>query len=800
MKYILSILLVFFSVLLAGQTMPDMKILPYDSASVPREHPLDFIKLRLELSFKPKEGLVKGHVLHTFRAIRTKVDSVFLDAPGIDVSRVIQKGEKINFKSSAEGITIFLKEPLMYGDTSSFAIHYEAKPRAGLYFIGWNDKTNRSRKQIWSQGQGIDNRNWIPMYDEMNDKIISEVIVRMPKPYKVLSNGVLQGVQEIGDEQSWHYKISQPHPPYLIMLGIGEYDIETRTTESGLKTDLWYYPNWKDKVETTYEKSAEMIDFFEAEIGVPFPWKTYSQIPVQDFMYGAMENTTATVFGDFFFTDKRMALDRKYLGVNAHELAHQWFGDMVTARSKSHHWLQESFATHYNTLYESHVFGQDFKEQAFRNAQNASLRASMKDLYPLASSKAGSTRWYPKGASVLFMLRYVIGDDNFRMAIKHYLEQNAYANVDSDDLLDAFQEACGFSLDWFWEQWVYRGGEPYWQVKANSTETETIFSLEQLQINEPFVSVFQMPVIIEAHFDDGTMVRDSVWVRNQKHEFVLNHPEGKKLAYTLFDPGNRILKYMEFEKPLEQLQKQAIDAKHMIDRLDAIIDMQEIDIDKKRKLLQQIASSDDYYNVRNAALEQLSDDKKSRKLLSKLSLDKEVDVRKAVIRAYDTLPDWIISSAERLLLDSSYALQEDVLRKLALSNPKKIKEYLAKTANEMGNNSLNTRIAWLGISIENGDDKYLNELIDYASLSFEFGTRRSAFSELQRLDIFNENAMLHAWDAALNPNRRLASAGIGYLTSGLEEKDEKMVSSFLENQKIDAEDWKLEIIDQLISN
>ncbi|MEX1188457.1 MAG: M1 family metallopeptidase [Bacteroidia bacterium] len=801
MKNIIFILLLVAFTNVQAQKLPDLKTLPYDSASVPREHPVDFINLRLEASFVPKEGLIKGSVLHTFKSIRSQVDSVYLDAPGIDIQEVFQKGEKINFQIYPEGLTIYLKSSLRYGEMSSFTINYEAHPRAGLYFIGWNDETNRSRKQIWSQGQGIDNRNWIPMYDEMNDKVTSEMIITMPKPFKVLSNGVLEGITDKGDSQVWHYKMSHPHAPYLIMLGIGEYEIETRTTQSGLKTHLWYYPDWKDKVASTYAYSTEMIDFFEKEIGVPFPWENYSQIPVQDFMYGAMENTTATVFGDFFLTDKRMALDRSYVGVNAHELAHQWFGDMITARSKAHHWLQESFATHYNTLYESEVYGQDFKEQAFRNAQNASLNASTRDLYPLASSDAGSTRWYPKGSSVLFMLRYVIGDECFRAGIKHYLEQNAYANVDSDDLLDAFEEACGYSLNWFWNEWVYRGGEPVWKVEASSAEGKTTFTLNQLQMNVPYVSTFKMPVILEVHFEDGSTVRDSVWVENESEEFSLTYPASKKVAYTLFDPGNRVMKFLEFEKEFNQLKVQATSAKHMIDRLDAVLGMEKIDLDIKRSTLQKIASSNEYYSVRAEAIDQLKDDKKSRKLLSQLVDDKEVRVRKSLVSSYDTLPEWLISSVEKLLLDSSYALQEEVLSKLSAANPSKRSAYLKITANEMGNNSFNTRITWLGIAIENGEQKYQEELIDYLSPAFEFGTRRNVVLELLKLKIFSEKAMLYAWDAAQNPNSRLSSAGRGYLSRSMKanEENKEMVLAFLQNQKTKAEAWKLEIINKVVS-
>lgn len=525
---------------LFSQTKPFLKTLPYDSASVPREHNVDFKHLKLVAEFKPELGKIIGKVTHTFSPIRQFVDSIFLDAPDVQIKTIIFRNNPLRFRTDEKGVTMYFEKSLTWETTDSITIEYSATPRKGLYFIGWNDKTNRSRKQIWSQGQGIDNRYWIPMYDEMNDKITSEMIITFPKPFKVLSNGVKLKVADEGNNQIWHYRMNKPHAPYLIMLGIGEYDIETRTTKSGVKTDLWYYPDWKNRVNGTYEYSAEMIDFFEKEIGVPFPWENYSQIPVQEFMYGAMENTTATVYGDFFLNDERGLLDRSYIGVNAHELAHQWFGDLVTARSATHHWLQESFATHYNMLYEREVFGQDYFDQARRNSQNAALSASTKDLFPVASSNAGTSRWYPKGAFVLEMIKYITGREAYNKAVKNYLLKSAYGNVTSTDLLISFSETLGQSLDWFWEQWIYKGSEPYYKVEALSTSASTLFTIRQLQQLNDASGLFKMPIVFEVHFTDGTMVSEKIWIDQKTQNVEIKHPENKTVAFTLFDPNNQV--------------------------------------------------------------------------------------------------------------------------------------------------------------------------------------------------------------------------------------------------------------------
>ena len=298
----------------------------YDAGAAMREHNLDFERMRLSVEFEPEKGLVKGKITHFFTSIRATVDSFFLDGPGITIKEAKLNGKDIKYKTDANGISFFPDKTLKWGEKDSLAITYEAYPRKGLYFIGWNDPNNISRKQIWTQGQGVDNRHWFPCYDTPNDKLITEVYVKFNKDYKVLSNGVKMVEKETKDgNKTWYYKMNHPHQTYLVMLGIGKYEIKESKSKSGVPMYSWYYPEWKNRVEFTYKHNEKIFNFLEAEIGVPYAWESYSQIPVQDFMFGAMENTTATLFGDFFETDSRSYNDSNYVAVNAHELAHQWF-------------------------------------------------------------------------------------------------------------------------------------------------------------------------------------------------------------------------------------------------------------------------------------------------------------------------------------------------------------------------------------------------------------------------------------------------------------------------------------------
>src|SRR5690554_5238372 len=219
-----------------------------DGGLVPVEHSVDFKHLKLEVSFQPEEKKVIGKVEHQFVVLQKQVDTLRLDAKSMEINSVLWNSKEVEFENTNNDLIIRFPESLKWETEHTLTIDYVAQPKKGLYFIGWDDTTGRSRKQIWTQGQGIDNRHWIPMYDEKNDKVVSEILVEFDEKYKVLSNGEKLKEKKIkGGKKLWHYKISHPHPTYLIMLGIGDYAIERRKSDSGITMNLYYYPDQKEQ-------------------------------------------------------------------------------------------------------------------------------------------------------------------------------------------------------------------------------------------------------------------------------------------------------------------------------------------------------------------------------------------------------------------------------------------------------------------------------------------------------------------------------------------------------------------------
>ena len=357
-KFLLIILSIFSVTAMAQSDVPHIHYLA-DPDAAERNHSVDITHMRVEVSFEPTLAQVNGKVTHQFTTLQNGIDTLFFNAPGIQILSATLDNTSLAFYSNKEGVVVKFAKALNWDEKHQITFTYTAKPKKGIYFIGWNQPENTGtpdinyiRKQIWTQGQGIDNRHWIPMYDDMGDKFITETVTTMANPYKVLSNGKQVSVKDNGNgTTTWHYAMEKPHAGYLLMLAIGNYEIKATTTKRGTPVQFWYYPEFKDRVHYTSLHTEKMIEHLEDETGIPYAWGSYSQVMVQNFLYGAMENTSATIFGDFFTTDARGFKDRNYMGVNHHELTHQWFGDLITARGGSDVWLQESFATFYPKLF-----------------------------------------------------------------------------------------------------------------------------------------------------------------------------------------------------------------------------------------------------------------------------------------------------------------------------------------------------------------------------------------------------------------------------------------------------------------
>ncbi|MDN3493667.1 M1 family metallopeptidase [Winogradskyella bathintestinalis] len=431
-------------------------LLIFSFSSAQQTEFLDYLKLDADIRFKPDSAKVLGSGTYAFKILKA-VDSIYLDAKKIKFESVKLLNEASNnfsFKNTED--KLWLKFNFQKDKTYQLSFQYEATPKKALYFI------KRKRDwQIWTQGQGKYTSNWLPSIDDVNDKIEFDLSITYPNGYQALANGKLIDKQ-IGDSLTrWSYDMQKPMSSYLVALVIGEYKKKIETSANGIPLEYYYYSEDSLKVEPTYRYSKQMFNFLEEEIGVGYPWQNYKQVPVHDFLYAGMENTSLTIFSDAFVVDAIGFNDKNYVNVNAHELAHQWFGNLVTAQSGEHHWLQEGFSTYYAALAERDVFGDD---QFYFNLLESAIDLGKQDISgsgtSLLNPEASSLTFYQRGAWVLHALRTKVGDQVFKGAIKNYIAKHQFKNVETSDFIKEIERLYGQSLSGFVNLWIKQKAFP----------------------------------------------------------------------------------------------------------------------------------------------------------------------------------------------------------------------------------------------------------------------------------------------------------------------------------------------------
>ncbi|WP_133524003.1 M1 family metallopeptidase [Flavobacterium sp. 245] len=407
---------------------------------------VDFKTASGELTLNTKEKSISGIVDYGFMILKP-IDTIKIDAKNMEFSKVQINKKDVVFVNSGKQLQLIGN--FQKGE-NHLTFEYTAKPKQALYFVDIEGKD----VQIWTQGQGRYTSNWFPSFDDVNEKLIFNLGISYDAAYQVVSNGILKDKTKKDNLFHWQYKMENPMSSYVLMLAIGKYDKKSLKSKSNVP--LEYYLENKDaaRFEPTFRYSKRIFDFLEKEIGVSYPWEIYREIPVRDFLYAGMENTTSTLFATRYVVDSIGFTDRNYTNVDAHELAHHWFGNLITAESSKHHWLQEGFATYYAALAEREIFGDDyFYSKLYDTAQQIKF-ASRTDSIPVLNPKASSLTFYEKGAWALFVLHESIGDKAFKKAIKSYLKKYAYQTVNTENFFNEIKKVSDFDLDKFQKTWL----------------------------------------------------------------------------------------------------------------------------------------------------------------------------------------------------------------------------------------------------------------------------------------------------------------------------------------------------------
>ena len=457
---------------------------------------VDFKSVLGKIEINPIEKSVFGEVTYEFQ-VTSAIDTIRIDAQNMTFTNFKINNTVVNYKNSGKKIALF--EGYKTGK-NTLTFNYLAKPKQTMYFVGVDENL-----QIWTQGQGKYTSNWFPSFDDVNEKVIFNLDVNFDKNFQVISNGILDNKTVNSTTIDWHYRMKKPMSSYLLMLAIGKFEVQNEKSKSGIPLRFYIENEDVAKLEPTYRYSKIIFNFFEKEIGVKYPWEVYKQIPVRDFLYAGMENTSATVFSRDFVVDEIGFNDKNYVNVNAHELAHQWFGDLVTAESGKHHWLQEGFATYYALLAEKEVFGADYFFFKLYSISQQLKSVSKTDTIPILNEKASSLSFYQKGAWTLHVLREGVGAKVFQKAVQNYLKKYSFKNVTTDDFLDEIRKVSKYDVDAFRIKWLENFGFDNQKATELLLKNESIKALLEIQKlrNKPFIEkqdVFVKTMQSDAYF------------------------------------------------------------------------------------------------------------------------------------------------------------------------------------------------------------------------------------------------------------------------------------------------------------
>lgn len=517
------------------------------SPSYAPDRPFDALHVFLDLDVDLRRKTLSGSCVTTVRARRAGVRRLDFDAVGLKVSKVLADGRPVRFRHLDGKVAVRLPKDLPERGEARVEFRYRVTdPEAGLHFV-------RKPEQMWSQSQPEDARRWFPCHDAPHAKVTSEVRARVPAGLRALSNGVLVDKAKDGGREVWHWKMDRPHSIYLITLVVGRFS-EIEEDQDGTPVVFYCEPGREADARRGFGKTAKALQFFSEKTGVRYPYPRYAQVAVAEYP-GGMEHTTCTTQTDACLIDARAALDHDLDLLVAHELAHQWFGDLVTCAEWPHAWLNEGFATYFEVLFQEHDKGRDealyellgnaraYFDEDSRRYRRAIVCRTYMDPWTIFDRHL-----YEKGSWVLHMLKRELGDELWWKAVGHYLRKHKDSSVQTQDLVLAIEEATGRNLQGFFDQWVYRSGHPVLRARWSYDEGQRRGSLWLMQtqgIDEAHPAFrFRLHVRVTGRGWTRDFHED---VKDKEHRFSWKLP-GAPLDVEI-DPDFVVLKKLSLAKP-----------------------------------------------------------------------------------------------------------------------------------------------------------------------------------------------------------------------------------------------------------
>ncbi|MBI4895269.1 MAG: HEAT repeat domain-containing protein [Candidatus Aenigmarchaeota archaeon] len=527
--------------------------------------------IKMSFSFDFNKNTLFGSSETSLRAIKDSLSFLKFDAVDMKIYSVKINGKKSKYNYDGNILKINVSK-MKVGTHCIVKIDYKlVDPKLGVFFI------KRKDIQVWTHSEAEEARHWYPCYDSPNEKCTTEMILTVPKDYTGVSNGKLIEIRDSGKNKIFHWKMNYPHSTYLVSFAIGKFSL-VKDSWNGVSVEYYCEKGREDDIKRAFGKTPKMLEFFSKKIGVKYPYEKYAQVAVWDFVYGGMEHTTCTTQMDCVLFDKRGEKEGPYLSESlaAHELAHQWFGDLVTCKHWSHAWLNESFATYFDALFAEHDLGyEEFNYEMYRNLASYLDEDTQKYRRSIVTnlfkhpSDIFDRHLYQKGSWILHMLRWELGDELWWKVINHYVKKFSHKSVETLDLINCIEEVTGKNMRKFFDQWIFKAGHPDIRVIFSFDEKKKLLSMRISQEQRPNdeTSFFSFPLEIEVVTKSGKkLYTENIEVKQHLFKYKLSSAP----LMIRVDPEWKILKKMDFPRSVDMLIYQLKNDKNPLGRVDVV--------------------------------------------------------------------------------------------------------------------------------------------------------------------------------------------------------------------------------------
>lgn len=698
-----------------GADLDQFNLEAYNS-SYPRRN--DLIHTKLDVRFDWKKQYLLGKATLRLKPVFYQTDSLRLDAKGFDLHKVVllKDGKEIALKyvyNDRKNIFIKLDKTYTNKDEYTVYIEYTAKPNElpiggsdaitsdkGLYFINPLNEEPGKPQQIWTQGETESSSCWFPTIDRPNERCTQEIYITVEDRFKTLSNGILKSSNKNSDgTRTDYWTMDLPHAPYLFMMAIGEFAV-VKDNWNGMLLEYYVEPAYEKDAKAIYPHTPEMLTFFSNRFGVKYPWQKYSQVIVRDYVSGAMENTTAVIFGEFCQKTTRELIDGSEMneGIVAHEMMHHWFGDLVTCESWANLPLNESFAAYSEYLWFEYKHGLDAAD-FHRNTETDGYIADFKfngNRHPLIyyyyadKEDMFDSHSYNKGAQILHMLRKLLGDAAYFEGLRVYLEENKYRAAEVHDLRLAFEKVTGEDLSWFFQQWFFTPGHPQLRYSKSYDSAKKELKINALQLQDPQESTtYILPLAVDVYVENGKApVRYNLRITKAEQSFTI--PCDKEPLLVNIDPERTLLCERDYEQTDAEYVFQYRNGKTYYDRSEALgaLQYKQKTNTEARKVFEE-ALNDRFWELRRNAIDGIkiaveSDAAIIQKIETIAKTDKRANVRAAAFDKLGGLNDAKYLDAAKVAIekDSSYAVLSSALTAISRVDQKFALQYAEKLEKE----------------------------------------------------------------------------------------------------------------------